>query len=89
MADSVGGDTPLHKYDPLEGDIAPTLIHYTIPTILGMLATTTLAFVGKGNYFAAISLYILGVVGFSGGNVFYDSLLTVVVVILKSFGSMS
>ncbi len=47
-------------------------------TSIGVLATIFLATIGKGNYLGAISLYILGVVGFSGGNIFYDSLLTVV-----------
>ncbi len=40
MVDSAGEDSLKRKYDPLKGEIAPTLLHYTIPTILGMLATT-------------------------------------------------
>jgi UMF1 family MFS transporter len=34
-----------------------------------------LVFVGRGDWLLASSLYILGMVGFSGGNNFYDSLL--------------
>jgi MFS transporter, UMF1 family len=42
---------------------------------LGVLATACLAGVGRGDWLLASFLYILGMVGFAGGNNFYDSLL--------------
>jgi len=42
---------------------------------LGIVSTTFLVSVGRGDWFLASFLYILGMVGFSGGNNFYDSLL--------------
>ena len=42
---------------------------------LGILSTAGLIGVGRGDWLLASSLYILGMVGFSGGNNFYDSLL--------------
>jgi len=42
---------------------------------LGVLMTGALFFVGKGQWQWAIFLYVMGVIGFSGGNIFYDSLL--------------
>ncbi len=42
---------------------------------LGVLMTATLALVGKGRWELAIFVYVLGTIGFSGANVFYDSLL--------------
>jgi UMF1 family MFS transporter len=42
---------------------------------LGILSTAGLVSVGPGGWFLASFLYILGMVGFSGGNNFYDSLL--------------
>jgi len=42
---------------------------------LGILSTGALVGVGHGDWFLTSFLYILGVVGFSGGNNFYDSLL--------------
>ena len=42
---------------------------------LGVLMTGGLFFVGKGQWEWAIFLYVMGVIGFSGGNIFYDSLL--------------
>jgi len=42
---------------------------------LGIASTACLVFVGQGEWFLASFLYILGMVGFSGGNNFYDSLL--------------
>ena len=42
---------------------------------LGVLMTSGLFFVGKGQWEWAIFLYVMGVIGFSGGNIFYDSLL--------------
>jgi len=42
---------------------------------MGIVSTSMLVFVGKGDWFLASFLYIIGMVGFSGGNNFYDSLL--------------
>jgi UMF1 family MFS transporter len=42
---------------------------------MGITSTALLFFVGKGDWFLASLLYIVGMVGFSGGNNFYDSLL--------------
>lgn len=42
---------------------------------LGILASACFVFVGKGDYLLASFLFILGTIGFSGGNAFYDSLL--------------
>ncbi|HEX7057415.1 MAG TPA: MFS transporter, partial [Bacilli bacterium] len=42
----------------------------------GMIATACFAFVNEGDLLLASVLFILGTVGFSGGNTFYDSLLT-------------
>jgi UMF1 family MFS transporter len=43
--------------------------------VLGIASTASLVSVGRGEWFLASTLYILGMVGFSGGNNFYDSLL--------------
>ncbi|MBO8156151.1 MAG: MFS transporter [Bacillaceae bacterium] len=42
---------------------------------MGMIASVLLAFVGEGDYVFASILMIIGTVGFSGGNVFYDAFL--------------
>ncbi len=42
---------------------------------MGMLASILLAFVGEGDYLFASFLLIIGTIGFSGGNVFYDAFL--------------
>jgi UMF1 family MFS transporter len=42
---------------------------------LGVLMTGGLWFVVQGHWKMAILLYVLGTVGFSGANIFYDSLL--------------
>lgn len=42
---------------------------------MGMIASVLLAFVGEGDYLLASGLLILGTIGFSGGNVFYDAFL--------------
>ena len=42
---------------------------------MGIVSTSLLVLVGKGDWFLASLLYIIGMVGFSGGNNFYDSLL--------------
>lgn len=43
--------------------------------LLGIVATATLWFVGKGAWGAAAALFALATVGFMGANVFYDALL--------------
>ena len=50
-----------------------------IMTLLGALSTICLFFVGEGSWFIAIAFYLIATVGFSGGNIFYDALLTSVV----------
>ena len=42
---------------------------------LGVLMTAGLYLVGKGDWMMAIFVYVMGVIGFSGANIFYDSLL--------------
>ena len=42
---------------------------------LGVLATAALCVVGQGHWEMAIFVYAVGILGFSGANVFYDSLL--------------
>jgi UMF1 family MFS transporter len=42
---------------------------------LGALSTAALCLIGQGQWASAILCYALGVVGFSGANVFYDALL--------------
>ena len=43
--------------------------------LLGVLSTGYLFFIPQGDWVIAASLYALAVVGFSGGNIFYDSLI--------------
>jgi UMF1 family MFS transporter len=43
---------------------------------LGALMTASLTMVSAGHWGLAIACYVLGSVGFSGGNIFYDALLT-------------
>jgi len=43
---------------------------------LGIIMTGGLWMVGQGMWQMAILFYIAGTVGFSGGNIFYDSLIT-------------
>jgi UMF1 family MFS transporter len=42
---------------------------------MGMIASVLLAFVGEGDYILASVLLIVGTIGFSGGNAFYDAFL--------------
>ena len=44
----------------------------------GILATIGFFFVGQGMWPIAIALYVIGLIGFSGANVFYDALLVIV-----------
>jgi len=43
---------------------------------MGLVMTSALYLVSKGNWPVAVLLYIFACIGFSGGNIFYDSLLT-------------
>jgi UMF1 family MFS transporter len=45
---------------------------------LGALATAGLYLIGQGQWTSAILCYALGIVGFSGANIFYDALLPAV-----------
>jgi UMF1 family MFS transporter len=45
---------------------------------MGVLATAGLFFVGQGQWMFALVVYAMGLIGFSGANVFYDALLPVV-----------
>jgi UMF1 family MFS transporter len=45
---------------------------------LGVLMTSSLTFVAQGNWAMAAFLFVCATVGFSGSNIFYDSLITVV-----------
>ena len=45
---------------------------------LGLLSTSGLYLVAHGNWLLAMVLYIFGSIGFSGANIFYDALLTLV-----------
>ncbi len=42
---------------------------------MGVLMTAALFLVQKGDWALAIFIYIMGIIGFSGANIFYDSLL--------------
>jgi UMF1 family MFS transporter len=42
---------------------------------LGALSSAALFLIGKGQWAMAIFVYVMGLIGFSGANVFYDSLL--------------
>ncbi|MCB2182516.1 MAG: MFS transporter [Desulfobulbaceae bacterium] len=43
--------------------------------LLGVVSSASLYFVGQGSWLAAAQLYVIAIIGFSGGNIFYDSLL--------------
>lgn len=47
----------------------------TLFAYLGVLATAALFVVGQGQWALALVIYALGVIGFSGANIFYDALL--------------
>lgn len=42
---------------------------------VGVTSTMALALVGEGQWLLAISIYVVSVVGFAGGNLFYDAFL--------------
>ena len=43
---------------------------------IGIVMTSSLYMVSEGNWPHAVLLYIFAIIGFSGGNIFYDSLIT-------------
>ncbi|MBA7564393.1 hypothetical protein ES708_06056 [subsurface metagenome] len=43
---------------------------------IGVVMTASLYMVSRGDWALAIAVYVLATVGFSGGNIFYDSLIT-------------
>ena len=43
--------------------------------VLGVLATATMFFIGRGDWLFASAVFVFGNVGFAGANVFYNSLL--------------
>jgi UMF1 family MFS transporter len=43
---------------------------------MGVVMTSSLYMVSKGDWPLAIMLFVIASVGFSGGNIFYDSLIT-------------
>jgi MFS transporter, UMF1 family len=47
-------------------------------TYLGVAASAGLFFISRGQWEVAILVYAVGTIGFSGGNIFYDSLLPTV-----------
>ncbi len=67
---SHGADVNLSTAQLGFGNAAAGLAMY-----LGALATAALYLVGQGQWAWAIFCYALGIVGFSGANVFYDALL--------------
>jgi MFS transporter, UMF1 family len=46
--------------------------------LFGSVMTLALYWIGQGHWLAAAGVFALAVIGFSGGNIFYDSLLTAV-----------
>jgi len=46
--------------------------------LMGVVMTLALYWVSKGNWPAAVLLYVFATVGFSGGNIFYDALIVAV-----------
>jgi UMF1 family MFS transporter len=79
LANSIGGIT-VALAAPILGAIADRgtakknfLLFFTY---MGAVMTCALYLVSKGNWPAAFVLYVFGILGFSGGNIFYDSLIT-------------
>ena len=45
---------------------------------IGVVMTASLSMISRGNWLMAVVLYVLASIGFSGGNIFYDALITIV-----------
>jgi UMF1 family MFS transporter len=45
---------------------------------MGVVMTASLYMISRGNWLMAAVLYVLASIGFSGGNIFYDALITIV-----------
>ena len=43
--------------------------------LIGAVSTAAFFYIDQGNWMIAIGAYILATIGFSGGNIFYDSLI--------------
>lgn len=56
-----------------QGDLKKRLL--ALFAMLGILATSGLFWLGEGQWQMAMLVYVLGAIGFLGGNIFYDSLL--------------
>jgi UMF1 family MFS transporter len=50
---------------------------------LGVVMTASLYMVSKGHWLFAVMLYVFATIGFSGGNIFYDALITSVASVKK------
>ncbi|MEM5947170.1 MFS transporter [Spirochaetia bacterium 38H-sp] len=48
---------------------------FTVFFMMGVLSSAGLAFIAVGNWMAGIILFALSILGFSGANIFYDSML--------------
>jgi len=82
LANSIGGTT-IALLAPVLGAIADRgtskkkfLLFFAY---MGIIMTSALYTVSQGNWQLAIALYVLAFIGFSGGNIFYDSLITSIV----------
>ncbi|GFZ34605.1 MFS transporter [Clostridium zeae] len=49
---------------------------FLVFTLVGIISTALLMFVGEGNWLTCLIIYTLTVIGFSGSCVFYDSFIT-------------
>lgn len=49
---------------------------FTLFTLIGILATSSLAMIGNGSWLSCLLIYIITVIGFTGSTIFYDSFLT-------------
>jgi len=79
LANSIAGIT-VALFAPVLGAIADRgsskkkfLVFFAF---MGIVMTTSLYMVSRGNWPMAIMLYIIATIGFSGSNIFYDSLIT-------------
>jgi len=79
MANSIGGIF-VALFAPILGAIADKgtskkkfLMFFAY---MGVVMTSSLYIVSKGNWPIAVVLYVFATIGFSGGNIFYDSLIT-------------